>query len=201
MFYVNNRNPLRLSGSSLAKGRRNKKMKVTMVMLASVDGKITKGSDTNIYTWTSFEDQKYFFSLIKKHNIIIMGRSTYEASKQVIKLEKNKLRIILTRSPKKHLEQMVKGQLEFSDETPEKLIKRLSTQGYKEALLVGGGIINGLFLKHNLVDELYLTIEPRIFGSGKNIVDGQLLNTKLNLISIKKINERGTLLLKYKINK
>lgn len=172
-----------------------------MVMLASVDGKITRGSDPNIYNWTSKEDQKYFFSLIKKSNLIIMGRQTYEAVRPVIKLEKGKLRMVLTRSPDKYANKSTKGQLEFSDETPEKLINRLSILGYKVALLVGGSIINGLFLKQKLVDELYLTIEPKIFGSGKNIAEEQLLNTKLQLKSVKKINKTGTLLLKYRVNK
>jgi len=31
-----------------------------------------------------------------------MGRSTYEASQPVIKIEKGKLRIVLTRNPKKY---------------------------------------------------------------------------------------------------
>ncbi len=168
-------------------------------MLSSIDGRTTFANDKNIYTWSSAEDQKHFFSLIKKNNLIVMGRKTYEASRPVIKLEKGKLRIVLTRNPKKYLNQTVTGQLEFSDEIPEELIQRLASLGYKKMLLVGGGIINGLFLKHNLVNELYLTIEPRIFGVGKNIAEGQLLNTKMQLISSKKINKIGTLLLKYKI--
>lgn len=176
-------------------------MKVTMVMLSSVDGKTTKGNDSNIYTWTSVEDQQYFFNLIKKNNLIIMGSETYNASRPVIKLEKEKLRIVLTRDPKKYFTQLVKGQLEFSNEAPEKLIKRLSILGYKKALLVGGSIINGLFLKKNLVDELHLTIEPKIFGNGKNIVEKQSLDKSLQLKSIKKLNKTGTILLKYKINK
>ena len=149
--------------------------------------------------WSSVEDKKQFFSLIKKNNLIVMGRATYEASKPVIKLEKGKLRIVLTRSPNKYSNQSVKDQLEFSDESPNKLLKRLLALNYGNILLVGGSTTNGLFLKQNLVDKLYLTIEPKIFGSGKNLVDGQLLNTKLHLISVKKINKAGTLLLKYKI--
>lgn len=176
-------------------------MKVTMVMLASVDGKTTQENNENIYTWSSKEDQKHFFSLIKKNNLIVMGRATYDASQPVIKIEKGKLRIVLTRRPEKYLNQTIKGQLEFFDESPEELVKRLSLSGYKKMLLVGGSIINGLFLKQNLVDELYLTIEPKIFGSGKNIIEGQLLNNKLQLMSIKKLNKTGTLLLKYKINR
>lgn len=176
-------------------------MKVTMVMLVSADGRTTRGCDDNIYTWTSREDQKYFFSLIKEYSLIIMGSSTYEASKSVIKLEKGKLRIVLTHSPNKYSNQLVNGQLEFTDESPKKLLKRLSILGLKKILLVGGGIINGLFLKSNLVDELFLTIEPRIFGKGKNIIEAQSLNKSLQLIDIVKLNKTGTLVLKYKINK
>lgn len=172
-----------------------------MAMLASVDGKTTKGNDPNIYTWTSKEDQKYFFSLIKKSNLIVMGRTTYEAVRSRIKLERNKLRIILTRQPKKYLTQSVPDKLEFSAESPIQLTKRLTKLGYKKMLLVGGSVINGLFLKQNLVDEFYLTIEPKIFGKGKNIVAGELFNRALKLVSVKKMNKTGTLLLKYKITK
>lgn len=174
-------------------------MKVTMVMLVSVDGKTTQGNNKNVYTWSSKEDQKHFFSLIKKNNLIVMGRATYDASKSVIEIEKGKLRIVLTQSPKEYLNQTIEGQLEFTDENPKELLKRLTALGYKEMLLVGGGTINGLFLKQNLVNELYLTIEPKIFGSGKNVVDKQSLDISLKLISIKKMNKTGTLLLKYKI--
>lgn len=176
-------------------------MKVTMVMVSTVDGKTTQGNGKNIYSWSSVEDQKHFFSLIKKNNLIVMGRVTYNASRPVIKLEKGKLRIVLTRSPKKYSNKIVKGQLEFSNETPKKLVERMKTLGYKKMLLVGGSTINGLFLKQNLVNELYLTIEPKIFGFGKNIVEGQLLNVNMILKSVKKINNKGTLLLRYKIKK
>ena len=174
-------------------------MKITMVMLMTVDGKTTRGENKNIYTWTSSEDQKHFFSLIKKNNLIVMGRKTFEVSRPVIRLEKGKLRIVLTHHPKKYSKESVTGQLEFSNENPEKLIKRMEGLGYKKILLVGGATINGLFLKENLVDELYLTIEPKIFGSGKNIIEGQLLDKFLQLINVKKLNKKGTLLLRYKI--
>lgn len=174
-------------------------MKITMVMVASADGKTTKGNNANVYTWTSKEDQKHFFSLIKKNHLIVMGSSTYEAARPNIKLEKNKLRIVLTRHPKKYLSQSVPGRLEFSAESPARLVRRLSKSRHKKMLLTGGSIINGLFLKQNLVDEFYLTIEPKMFGSGKNIAEGQLFNRSLKLISAKKLNKKGTLLLKYSL--
>ena len=175
-------------------------MKVIMVAVSSINGKITKGKDPNIYSWTSKEDSNFFFSLIKKHNLIVMGSKTYETARQFIQHKKNKLRVVLTRNPEKYLKQAIKGILEFSDESPLKLIDRLKNQGYKKMLLVGGGTINSLFLKENLVTELYLTIEPKIVGSGTNLVKEDNFDKQLKLFNIKRLNDQGTLQLKYKIN-
>ena len=174
-------------------------MKVTMVMLITIDGKMTKWNDPNIYKWTSKEDQRFFFSLIRKNNLIVMGRKTYEAAKKNLRINNNKLRVILTKNPEKYAMYSIPNKLEFSNLTPEKLIEKLGKRGYKKMLLVSGGAINSHFLKANLVDELFLTIEPRIFGIGKPIVSEENLNTILKLVSSKRINKQGTLLLKYKI--
>ena len=174
-------------------------MKVTMVTVSSLDGKITKGKDPNIHSWTSKEDTDFFFSQIEKNNLIVMGSKTYNAAIKFIRHKKNKLRVVLTRNPEKYLEQTKTGMLEFTDESPLKLIKRLEDRGYKKMLLVGGGRINSLFFRQNLVNELYITLEPKIFGSGKNLVNEEKLNIALKLISVNKLNRQGTLLLKYKV--
>ena len=174
-------------------------MKVTMAAVSSLNGNITKGNDPNIYSWTSKEDSQMFFSLIEKNNLIVMGSKTYEIAKKIIKHKKNKLRVILTRNPEKYLDQTIKGILEFTNDSPLKLVKKLESRGYKKMLVVGGGTINCLFLKSKLVDEVYLTIEPRIFGTGQELVGEENLDISLKLISIKKLNKKGTLLLKYKV--
>ena len=170
-------------------------------MVSSVNGKITKGDDPNIYSWTSPEDKKLFFSMIKKHYLIVMGSKTYEAVKDNIRLEKNKLRIILTRNVQNYLKEAVSERLEFSDESPKTLIKRLEDKGYRTLLLVGGGQVNTFFLKESLVNEIHLTIEPKIFGEGKGLIGEELLDIPLKLISVKKLNNQGTLHLKYKVQK
>lgn len=174
-------------------------MKIIMVAVSSINGKITKGEDPNIYSWTSKEDSKLFFELIKKHNLIVMGAKTYEAAKSIIKHEKNKLRIVMTRDPKKYLKERIGGMLEFSSESPLELVRRLRNKGYEKMLLVGGAEINTLFLKSKLVDELHLTIEPKIFGRGKGLVNGEDLEFRFKLINVKKLNKQGTLHFKYKI--
>ncbi len=174
-------------------------MKVIMIAVSSLNGKITKGINPNIYKWTSKEDLWLFFSLIEKNNLIVMGSKTYEGSRSIIKLKKNKLRVVLTQNPEKYLDQTVKGSLEFVSDSPKKLIERLENRGYKKMLLVGGATINALFLKSKLVNELHLTLEPKIFGTGKNLINEEDLDIPLKLMSIKKLNNQGALHLKYKL--
>jgi dihydrofolate reductase len=174
-------------------------MKIILVTVISLDGKTTKGNTVNSNQWASKEDQMHFESAKSANNLIVMGRATYEAAREIIKLEKGKLRVVLTRNPEKFKKLTVPGQLEFSKETPKALVKRLEKQGYKQMLLVAGANVNGLFFKANLVDEVWLTVEPKIFGSGNNLLEGVSVDVQLALQSIKKLNQSGTLLLKYKI--
>lgn len=173
-------------------------MKVIMVIVSTINGKITKGDNPDIYRWTSKEDQTYFFKLLQKNKLKIMGSNTYETAKENLRLKKGHLRIVLTRNPKKYVSDLVRGQLEFTDESPIALIQRLKKNGIKQVLVLGGGKINSSFLKEKLVDELYLTLEPKIFGRGKQLVAEELLESNFQLISSKKLNQQGTLLLKYR---
>jgi dihydrofolate reductase len=180
--------------------RREKSMNIVLAMVMSVDGKITKDNDPNIYSWTSNEDQQFFTTLIKNNNVIIIGGKTYDAVKQNIKLESGKLRIVLTRQLYRYVSDSIPGILEFSNETPLHLIKRLEELGFTNCLLASGSTVATLFLKAGLVNEIYLTVEPRIFGSGKFLVSNEVMDISLTIVSVEKLNEQGTLLLHYKVN-
>ena len=183
-------------------------MKIIMIAVISANGKLTRSTrsvrsgqareESNIYLWTSKEDQKFFASMLRKHSLIIMGSNTYKAAKSELKLSKDKLRIVMTRDPKKYVMDQVPGQLEFSNETPKELVNRLS-HIYKILLLVGGSEIFSLFFEAKLIDEAFLTIEPIVFGRGKNVLAEGDFGSTLKLLSIKKFNKKGTILLKYKV--
>ncbi len=61
-------------------------MKVILVMVMSVDGKTTKWGDSKIHGWTSKEDHQFFFALLKRERLLIMGRKTYQAARLKMKL-------------------------------------------------------------------------------------------------------------------
>lgn len=171
-------------------------MKIILAIVTSIDGKSTKGK-ISPDIWASKEDQTHFSSLISQHNLIVMGKNTYLLRKSHLKLSEEKLRVVLTRDPKKFIKDQVYGQLEFTNESLKNLIQKLEARGYKQMLLVSGASLNTSFFKEKLIDEIWLTLEPKIFGQGKGLVDEENLDIKLKLKSYKKLNPQGTLLLKY----
>ena len=180
-------------------------MKVILINVSSLDGRFTKWNAKNIYEWSSKEDFQFFQKTKKANNLLVMGSGTFDDVKAVeksgLRPEKERLRIVLTKNPGKYKKFDVKGQLEFSKETPKELIQRLGKLGYKQMLLVAGGKVANSFFKENLINELWLTVEPKIFGSGKSLAQGKDLDVNLKLLSSDKLNKQGTLLLKYNVIK
>ncbi len=176
----------------------NRHITIICVTVASLNGKTTNGDDPTIYTWTSKEDQEQFFRLIEHAELILMGRKTYEHARHLMKHTKGRLRIVLTSHPENFASDAIPNQLEFSSENPKVLVKKLADRGFSQALLVGGSHTNTAFLTKNLIDELWLTIEPVIFPTGTPLFTEGVHTQKLKLLSIEKLNSQGTLLAKYK---
>lgn len=178
----------------------NVNMKLILVMVTSLDGRSTqRGKGADIHSWTSKEDQNHFAKIIGDAKLVIMGSTTYEAARGGMQHAEGKLRIVITRNPSKYDSEKIPGQLEFTNESPVELVKRLKGQGYQEAYLVGGAYTNTEFFTTGLVTELWQTLEPKILGLGNGIVGEEIVDTTLKLISFEKMNERGTLLLKYAV--
>lgn len=173
-------------------------MKITMVVATSQDGYINPPKEKHTFDWTSSEDHKHFANILGKYKLQLMGSKTYDAYRDVMKITSDHRRVILTRNPQDYTS--VADKLEFTDEPLDKLIVRLQSEGYKHALLLGGGQVFTQFLDAGLIDEVYQTIEPVKFGDGirflpvgKTLKDYNYLelNDSINL------NEKGTLLLHY----
>jgi len=175
------------------------KTKVTMVMVNSINGKITFGDSSDIYKWTSSEDSQMFFNLVKKADMVIMGSHTYQAIRTKINPNIGPFRLIITHHPKKFISDTIPKRIEFTNDSPLKIFNKYKPV-YKNILLLGGSEINSLFLKSKLVDELYLTIEPLLFGSGKNLISDSDLKINCHLLKVKRLNKKGTLFLVYKLN-
>ncbi len=174
-------------------------MKVTVAAVISADAKLTRGDESNVHAWVSSQDQEHLRALIAEHDSIVFGRGTYEAMGGEFNLEAGKLRVVLTHRPDKYTNATVPDQLEFMELPTPDLIPLLEARGKQRLLVAGGPHMIAEFLAAKLVDELYLTIEPRLFGAGKNLLPDTLLDINLRLISTKILNDQGTILVHYKV--
>lgn len=168
---------------------------MTLVMVTSVDGKITHGDDSDVSSWSSVEDQEHFRHLIEDASVIVMGRKTYEVAKEGMEHRAGRLRVVMTRTPGKFEHEQKLGMLEFTHESPRELVQRLK----KNVLVVGGSEVSTAFLRANLVTRLLLTIEPWVFGEGKSLFGDEVPGVALHLVKSQQLNSRGTLLLEYKV--
>jgi dihydrofolate reductase len=93
----------------------------------------------------------------------------------------------------------VPGQVEFTSAAPAEIVAGLEARGYTEAVLTGGAQVNALFLKAGLVNEIWLTVEPLIFGSGLDLFRGFEFDTRATLLAVERLNESGTVHLRYAV--
>jgi len=173
-------------------------MKIVIAAVCSADGLLTRGAEATVTHWSSKEDWEHFLVLRQSFNLLVMGRKTYEAVRPMPEAEH--LRVVLTSRPADFDTAAVQGQLEFINEQPRELVALLEARGYTSLLLLGGGQVNGAFLAAGLGDELYLTVEPLLFGAGTPLLGNIPANVTLQLLESRQLNERGTMLLYYAIS-
>lgn len=169
-------------------------MKVILVMAISADGYITK-HEAGLVDWTSKEDKKHFSKITKETGGVIYGRNTFATFNKPLP---ERLNIVMTREPEKY--ESIPDLLEFTNQSPEVILETLEQRGFDQIALGGGSAVNKMFLDKNLIDEIYLTIEPKIFGSGKRLFDTVNKEVTLELIDNSLLND-NTLLLHYKVIK
>lgn len=172
-----------------------------MVMVMSLDGKTTQSDDPHIHSWTSLEDQKHFAKLRNGAKVIILGRKTYETTAQHMKHKPGRLRIVFTNSPQNFANAQIQDQIEFTNQNPKDVVKSLESRGFTTCLLTGGAHLNTLFLENNLIDEILLTVEPKLLGNGNPLFANFAGKANLKLEEMKTLNDQGTILLHYSVIK
>jgi dihydrofolate reductase len=168
--------------------------KVILLMAITLDGKIAKHTN-QLADWTSRADKKIFVSETKKAGVIIMGRTTYDTIGRPLP---GRLNIVMDLEA--DLAQNIAGVLEFTNSQPRELVQQLERRGFQQIILGGGATVNGLFLKENLIDEIWLTVEPKVFGEGLSLFKGVDVNLDLELIEIKQL-DKNVIQLRYKVIK
>jgi len=173
-------------------------IRVTLVAVQSLDGCITRGDEPGV-GFASNVDQVWFREVLGQFDAIVMGRQTYEPVRsqilQDIETRPPTPRIVMTRRPADWQTDHRPNLLEFDSRPPNEIVNDLAARGFPEIILLGGSTINQLFLEAGLVDRIWLTLEPEIFGSGRRLVDGPV-DGRFHLDGMETLG-KSTVLLKY----
>ena len=157
-------------------------MKVFIIAALTADGFIAKNPGQISTEWTSKEDKQFFVQKTKEAGVVVMGANTYETMGRPLK---DRLNIVYSR------DKTYEG-VEVTQKNPRELLTDLEKRGYKQVAICGGQTIYTMFMEAGVVDKLYLTVEPVIFGSGMHLFNKDL-NIKLQLVESKKLGEQSTI--------
>ena len=155
---------------------------------SSIDGRISL-TKKSLPRWTSKEDWAFFQKSIAAADAVVVGRNTYKAAAD--RLRKRRTYVFSSRISSMRRQ----GAVTFLNPAHVDLSELFG--GYRKVAILGGGGIYRFMLEKNLCDELYITIEPLVFGRGKQMVTGGTKTQSLHLRSFKKLNKKGSLLLHY----
>jgi len=170
-------------------------MLVYIIAAITLDGFIGKSADHRSTEWTSPEDKKFFINRTKQSGAILMGSTTYNTIGRPLP---GRLNLIYTNHPEKYPSDNPQL-LRTTNLPPKELVHQLQATGYKELAICGGSTIYSLFMAAGVVDKLYLTVEPVLFGQGIPLFS-QPLNQKLKLAKLDHLSSQ-TLLLEYDVEK
>ena len=173
-------------------------MKVILYMAISVNGMIARKND--LTDWSEEESESYM-AKVKECGNIIIGRRTYELMQEdenqdadIDALGNPQIVVLSTGSSLKN-----DDKVEFVN-NPREAVDFLNEKGFKVAMVAGGGQVDTVFVKSGLVDEIFLDIEPVIFGEGIPLFNPFGLEINLELVGTKKIGKNGVQL-HYKVLK
>jgi dihydrofolate reductase len=182
-------------------------MSVFIIASLSADGFIAPSKldpTTPSTSWTSPEDTQFFKIKTIEAGVVVMGHNTYNTIPSKYRPLQNRLNIVyskqasrsdltlLTRSDLKNINKPHYTQL-----PPHQLINLLLKQSFKNIAICGGTSIYTQFLEAGVVDELFLTIEPVIFGTGTPLFD-KSISSKLHLVNTLTLSDQVKVL-HYKI--
>lgn len=170
-------------------------IKYIAIAAMTLDGKIAKDSQHLSTDWTSEEDKIYFRKVLKICDVVLIGKKTWETAKEPL----SKRNCIVFSRSENQIDQTNQKNPIFVNPSKTDVKKLISESGYKRVAILGGAQTYAFCLENGMLDELYLTIEPIVFGNGINLFTANsFLDAKFKLVSSEKLNPQGTLLLRYK---
>ena len=171
-------------------------MKISLYMAISANGLISNAR--NAPDWLSNEYGEGMMGIVQKKQAVIMGKNTYKIlAPDYLPLKTTGTTVVFTNDVSATPPNPT---VVYTNKQPEEIILMLEEKGHEEVVIIGGTATISEFMKANLVDEIYLIVEPVLFGSGLDLFKEPGGEHKLNLIEVMKLND-NTVQLHYRVKK
>ena len=168
-------------------------MKVILYMAISANGMIARKDDDT--SWISQEEWDSYSQAVRTAGCLIIGYRTYH---------------ILTKQPEftelKDVKLVTVHTEDFATSAPNHLVAHSPQEAldllndFKEIIVAGGGILNASFLSENLVDEIFLDVEPIVLGEGIPVFKDKDFTSKLKFLGQKMLSD-DVIQLHYQVQK
>ncbi|HTF21635.1 MAG TPA: dihydrofolate reductase [Chryseolinea sp.] len=171
-------------------------MKIGIYIATSANGMIS--NSRNVPDWLSAEYGYGFDAICERMKAVIMGRKTYNIlDPDYLPLKVGGTIVVLTHDVRTR---PANESVMFTNKTPKEIVAMLEAMGHIEAVIIGGALTMSQFINDGLVDDLYIVMEPVIFGNGLRLLTDIELESKLTLLEVTKMND-GTIELHYEMQK
>lgn len=169
-------------------------MKIVLYMATTIDGLVAKKDGDS--DWVSPLDTENFETAMKETGCVVVGRKTFDQYQGELYPVEGVTNIVLSRGKN----EKVAEKNVFYAESVEEAIKIAEKNGHEKMLLIGGGHINAAFLKAGLIDEIILSVHPKILGEGIKLFEGVEMEVELKLLEMEKVGEE-LVRLRYEVKK
>ena len=164
---------------------------VFVYMHISVNGMIARLDGSG---FSSKKAKEGFLKMIGKIRVNVVGRKTFEAALRKSNFPLKGLNIVMTSHKIKN---RWGSNVVITSKKPKEILKIIEERGYKKAM-VGGGMAAAGFVKAGLVNELFLDVEPIVFGKGMPVFSYENFERKLKLVDFKRLS-KNEIRLHYKV--
>jgi len=168
------------------------RLAVILMAAVTLDGKLGRHA-AHLSDWSSREDKRLFRDETRRAGVVIIGHNTFKTLRRPLP---GRLHIVWTRDPAAGPD--LPGVVEYTAAAPAAIVAALLARGYTRAVLVGGAQVNAAFLAADLVDEIWLTVEPLIFGRGVPLFEGVEVVRRARLLALTPLNA-DTFLARYSL--
>ncbi|HJQ70937.1 MAG TPA: dihydrofolate reductase family protein [Blastocatellia bacterium] len=177
--------------------------KVVYALTNSLDNFIARADGAYDWILMGEEVMREFPKLLESFDTVLMGRKSYDAAYgqgQDSSQGEAGLMGMKTYVFSRTIKESPHPGVNVISENAGEFVRALKNESGKDIWLWGGGLLASSLLNENLVDEIGLTIQPVLLGSGIPLFSGVARQVDLELTECKRYNN-GLVSVSYRVKK